>query len=180
MMHSLLTVVINMWVNPSTGVFMKFAFFLYFAAFFEFESSNNDFCSMEWSLLILSHSYHSPSQDQTVVFVSMDLNQLFSVLTDNIHFLSLLNCTAYSVVFTVVDPDTYSMGRIVLWFVDKRSQSSVIIEIQDVLTRYPSRYRWIHPQRWHRVCICVLFIISHHLLYIKNSSFAISMCFYVY
>lgn len=74
MMRSLLTVVINMWVNPSTVVFMKFAFFLYFAAFFEFELSNNDFCSMEWSLLILSRSYHSPSQDQTVVFVSMDLS----------------------------------------------------------------------------------------------------------
>lgn len=38
--------------------------------------------------------------------------QLFSVLTDNLHFLFLLNCTAYSVVFTIVDPDESSVGRI--------------------------------------------------------------------
>ncbi len=43
--------------------------------------------------------------------------------------------------------------------IDKKGNCLVVIEIEDVLTRYPSRYRWMHPHRWRRVYMDVFYYL---------------------
>ena len=63
---------------------------------------------------------------------------MLEVLMDNAHFLSLLNCTDYDCVFTVLSGDV------------------LCVEFENVLSNDSPYYRWRHPFIWRRIVRMVI------------------------